>query len=422
MSAPHLMRVVNNEGSHSSALVPACAGVRSVSPTTGGSADGSPSVKQPGVAPASAPQACFATIPNQRLTDSVKPLVAKDFFEAYMTALLNMVTSQDWESSHAAWAAFLHQDFRSVAPSGAVVCSRDEVVTREWRQNLQQGCYSAPCVSKWRVEEHSPTCVDCSGVLERHYKAKGLFAREVLHFRATALRRCEDGQLRVLVQFYSPAPPCEVRGVRSRSQIGQDMWVASRLGNVSSGVFLDVGANHSEELSNTFFLEKALNWSGVCVEPFPQGDWSTRSAHLVQSAVGPDGGKLRFVAPGHVLGGLVDQVNLPRVQLQVPAEQQRIVEVTTQSLPSILREGFSKSDELPKVIHYLSLDTEGSEYDILCQFPFETCTLLALTVEHNFLEPARTKIRELLQEKGFAVDVSVEHDDFYILNGYEKYL
>ncbi|CAK0820086.1 unnamed protein product, partial [Prorocentrum cordatum] len=93
------------------------------------------------------------------------------------------------------------------------------------------------------------------------------------------------------------------------------------------GFFLEVGANHSEELSNTLLLERAAGWSGVCVEPFPRGDWSTRQgSELVRCAVGPDGKRLRFIAPGHVLGGLLEQVDLPRVRRDVPQDQQAIVE------------------------------------------------------------------------------------------------
>ncbi len=33
------------------------------------------------------------------------------------------------------------------------------------------------------------------------------------------------------------------------------------------GVFLDVGANHYRQFSNTYFLETALGWSGLAIEP-----------------------------------------------------------------------------------------------------------------------------------------------------------
>lgn len=36
------------------------------------------------------------------------------------------------------------------------------------------------------------------------------------------------------------------------------------------GVFVDVGANHHQERSNTYYLETALGWSGVAIEPQTQ--------------------------------------------------------------------------------------------------------------------------------------------------------
>src|SRR5687767_5541326 len=37
-----------------------------------------------------------------------------------------------------------------------------------------------------------------------------------------------------------------------------------------NGIFLDVGANHFRDQSNTYYLETALGWSGVAVEALPE--------------------------------------------------------------------------------------------------------------------------------------------------------
>ncbi|MCC7032916.1 MAG: FkbM family methyltransferase [Acidobacteria bacterium] len=43
-----------------------------------------------------------------------------------------------------------------------------------------------------------------------------------------------------------------------------------------SGVFVDVGANHHQRFSNTYYLETVLGWSGVALEPQKKfaGDWA----------------------------------------------------------------------------------------------------------------------------------------------------
>ena len=51
---------------------------------------------------------------------------------------------------------------------------------------------------------------------------------------------------------------------------------------------------------------------------------------------------------------------------------------------------------VPTIIDYLSLDVEGSEYEIMKDFPFESYTIRVMTVER----PNR-KLKLLLQEKGY---------------------
>ncbi|KAL3920168.1 MAG: hypothetical protein SGARI_007015, partial [Bacillariaceae sp.] len=50
----------------------------------------------------------------------------------------------------------------------------------------------------------------------------------------------------------------------------------------------------------------------------------------------------------------------------------------------------------PKTIDYLSLDVEGSEYEIMKDFPFEEYTIKILTVERPNKE-----LKELLEAKGY---------------------
>ena len=70
----------------------------------------------------------------------------------------------------------------------------------------------------------------------------------------------------------------------------------------------------------------------------------------------------------------------------------------------------------PKTIDYLSIDTEGSEYDILSSFDFSKYKFKIITCEHNFTEQ-REKIFNLLTSKGYRrkyTDIS-NVDDWYFL-------
>jgi len=223
-------------------------------------------------------------------------------------------------------------------------------------------------------------------------------------------------------------PPGLACGIISHSSQGQDLWVlstfAARLPS-GHGFFLEVGAHHPETMSNTLLLEQVAGWDGVCVEPFPRGDWSTRRALLVQAAVGEDDSWAPFFRPGHMWGGRLDVLNeSERGEMWrfLKEPTMTVVDVRTKSLASILGSARLRGRAVPRVIHYVSLDTEGSELEILRQFPFEVYLPLSFTIEHHFKEPKRTQTQEFLLGRGYVLDRTVEHDDFFILRDSARFL
>ena len=72
--------------------------------------------------------------------------------------------------------------------------------------------------------------------------------------------------------------------------------------------------------------------------------------------------------------------------------------------------------DAPAHIDYLSIDTEGSEFEILSAFDFTRHSFSVITCEHNYTSN-REKIHGLLSEHGYTrimTDVS-QFDDWYIL-------
>jgi hypothetical protein len=67
---------------------------------------------------------------------------------------------------------------------------------------------------------------------------------------------------------------------------------------------------------------------------------------------------------------------------------------------SISLHDFLGQHRAPRDIDYISIDTEGNEYDVLRTFPFSEWNVTLFTVEHNFTEQ-RTLIRELLESHGY---------------------
>lgn len=84
--------------------------------------------------------------------------------------------------------------------------------------------------------------------------------------------------------------------------------------------------------------------------------------------------------------------------------------VNTISLNDLL-----KKYNAPKTIDYLSIDTEGSEYEILSAFDFNEFSISVITVEHNYT-PARAALHELLTKAGYVrkCEEFSKFDDWYV--------
>lgn len=52
----------------------------------------------------------------------------------------------------------------------------------------------------------------------------------------------------------------------SQEWTAQDKFVVETLKSKTDGTFLDIGCHHYQEISNTYFLEKELNWRGIGID------------------------------------------------------------------------------------------------------------------------------------------------------------
>ena len=84
------------------------------------------------------------------------------------------------------------------------------------------------------------------------------------------------------------------------------------------------------------------------------------------------------------------------------------INVNTISLNDLL-----DKNNAPSFIEYISLDTEGSEYEILKTFDFDTYVFGLIDVEHNYQEPRRSQIKELLLSNGYVYLGENNWDDMY---------
>tara|TARA_X000001036_G_C20676826_1_gene804501 strand:- start:803 stop:1627 length:825 start_codon:yes stop_codon:yes gene_type:complete len=194
----------------------------------------------------------------------------------------------------------------------------------------------------------------------------------------------------------------------SKSQIEQDLNVISFFNNLKNGFFLDIGAFDGISLSNTFVLEKKYNWTGICSEPGTEFDNLCKNRKVIcdnKAVYSESRLTLEFKTHG-MLSGITECLN-GRKKNTVLQQDSIIVETIT--LQDLLLQY-----KVPKIIHYLSLDTEGSELKILKSVNFSDYIILYINVEHNYIEPNRSQIKTLLQDNGYFYYRENKWDDDYI--------
>jgi len=155
------------------------------------------------------------------------------------------------------------------------------------------------------------------------------------------------------------------------SQIGQDSWILDKV--VNPGFFVDIGAYDGVAFSNTLRLEQA-GWTGICAEPLPSmfdAMVKARDCTCRRVAVHSRSGEALRFRVSEMDSGI--EAYLPSVPNDWPA-----IEVQTISLNDLLEQ-----DGAPSRIDYISLDTEGSELEILSTFDFDRWNVANWTVEHN---------------------------------------
>jgi FkbM family methyltransferase len=202
---------------------------------------------------------------------------------------------------------------------------------------------------------------------------------------------------------------------KSVSQLGQDLWVLERTNYKRGGFFVEFGATDGVLLSNTWLLEKEFGWQGICAEPSPKFFTklkANRQCTLSRYCISGETGKLVEFVFADAYGGSQEYASD-----DMHGERRAAYRADGQSatLTTISLHDFLKELGSPRQIDYLSIDTEGSEFEILQAFPFDEWHIQLLTVEHNFTA-RRADIRTLLERNGYRC-VAQQWDDWYEKKG-----
>lgn len=187
---------------------------------------------------------------------------------------------------------------------------------------------------------------------------------------------------------------------RSFAQLFQDLWVLHQTGERHGGYFVEFGATNGKDLSNTFLLERDYGWHGILAEPNPE--WHSdlvinrpTSNIDLRCVYSETGQTLQFAASNDAeYGTLISHFRYANAR----AANFRPIPVETISLNDLLTEHHAPTD-----IDYISIDTEGSELQILETFDFSKWNVSLFTIEHNYSDQ-QPLIDALMHSKGYRRD------------------
>jgi len=200
---------------------------------------------------------------------------------------------------------------------------------------------------------------------------------------------------------------------KSKSQLRQDLFVLSFLDFKTNGFFVEFGGTDGVELSNSYLMEKEFGWSGIVAEPAKYWHNALRKnrEYFIETAcVWKD--SYSTLSFNEVNARVFSTINLfSESDLHSETRKNgKTYDVETISLNDLL----IKYDA-PRIIDYLSIDTEGSEFEILNGFDFSGHSFRVITCEHNYT-PMRKQIFDLLTKNGYerCYQEFSKFDDWYV--------
>jgi len=240
------------------------------------------------------------------------------------------------------------------------------------------------------VLRHAARILVKSGTFRRHL---GEFDRN-LHpdfLRAAALIRNATDEEAIFVRNL-------VNDTSSHAQVRQDLWILHETRRKTGGYFVEFGATNGIAQSNTYLLERDFNWHGILAEPNPiwHADLKlNRKAEIdLRCVFRTTGARLKFAATRYPeLGTILDFAS--EDGHAASRAEHKVIEVETVSLNDLL-----ECHGAPRDVDYISIDTEGSELEILKDFDFRRWNVTLFSIEHNALGRASLLDRFML-ERGY---------------------
>ena len=200
------------------------------------------------------------------------------------------------------------------------------------------------------------------------------------------------------------------------SQVEQDSFLNETFfKNKKHGVFVDIGAHDGITLNNTYFFESELEWTGICFEPLTEAFkklQQCRSAICINACAAKANDIVDFLkvtGQREMFSGILstyekEHFNVLERDIKHLGGSYQITKVPTVNVNEVLTKYNLKN------IDYISIDTEGSELEIIQALDFKLFNVHVLSIENNYKNPL---MRELMKNQGFEFVKDLAWDDIY---------
>ena len=206
------------------------------------------------------------------------------------------------------------------------------------------------------------------------------------------------------------------------SQIGQDKFLNDNIfKNFKDGFFVDIGAHDGILFSNTYFFEKNLNWTGICIEANPivynhLQENRKNSINLNIAIDNKDSECTFLVNHGYteMLSGIKEYYDNRHLE-RIKREQEQYggyseeIKIETLKLQSV----FNKHNI--SHVHYLSIDIEGGEKECIESIDFNNIFIDIINFENNYPDTG-LEIINFLQNKGYELLDFEDKQDIMMIN------
>jgi FkbM family methyltransferase len=193
------------------------------------------------------------------------------------------------------------------------------------------------------------------------------------------------------------------RGQGYFAQDKEDLFLLEYFKDIKDGLFIDIGASHPFEYSNTYALY-AKGWSGINVEPIPAKCskfkfFRPRDINL-NIGVGANQGQLKFYEMSPSVYSTFNSTVANSLVSERRAILAKVYEMNIMTLTELYKT-YGKG----RKVHVLSIDTEGYEMEVLQGINWDILQPQIVLIESKTAsqEYGADEILELLGSKGYKV-------------------